>query len=769
MFSDCSALKTIYCNNDWSNSSADDGSMFSGCTALTGEQGTKCNGTENIRIGYARPDEGTSKPGYFTKGCLGRIYTSYNSTTKTLTYYFDCDYSSRSQVEYYDPDVMRFTGYYGEVEKVVIDKSMQNAPLTTTEKMFYGGDGGGSNVGQLFKVETIEGLENLNTSDVTDMRLMFFGCNSITSLDLRKFKMSKVTNTRYMFAYCSNLKTIRCNDDWSKLTNITDSENMFKGCTNLMGGHGTNLVDGGFNKPYAHPDCYDEGYYGYFTADKQVYTVFDGDTTLTYYCDDKIVVRTGKVELYRSWLTRFSGYNTQVKKAVIDASMADTLLTKMESMFYGNIELSKLEKIEGMEHLNTSNATSLACMFQGCMSLKSVDLSHFDTRNVTAINSMFYGCTKLKELDFPSTFRVDKVRYMDEMFFNCSHLETIYCNGNWASEAPSAESKWMFMSCENLKGDEGTVYDDSYSSDLTYARPDGGTDNPGYFTQKRKLYTSFEGDVLTYYYDGLSESKSGTQEDYTPEAGHDKKRFAAYHDQIKKVVIDESLQRFQPTTLANMFDGGSGNELSALDTIEGLEYIDFSEVTDMYAMFAGCSSLKDINLSTFNTDKVTNMAFLFYDCSALKNPDMTGFSTANVTDMRRMFYGCSAITELDLDNFKTDKVTTVYKMFEGCSALTTIYSDNDWSSIADGGDMFKGCTALVGGNGTTCDGTTNINSAYAHLDEAGNPGYFSKKTTTALDQITNDQSPITNKVLIDGQLLILRDGKTFNLTGAEVK
>ena len=186
-------------------------------------------------------------------------------------------------------------------------------------------------------------------------------------------------------------------------------------------------------------------------------------------------------------------------------------------------------------------------------------------------------------------------------------------------------------------------------------------------------------------------------------------------------------------------------------------------------MFAGCSSLKDINLSTFNTDKVTNMAFLFYDCSALKNPDMTGFSTANVTDMRRMFYGCSAITELDLDNFKTDKVTTVYKMFEGCSALTTIYSDNDWSSIADGGDMFKGCTALVGGNGTTCDGTTNINSAYAHLDEAGNPGYFSKKTTTALDQITNDQSPITNKVLIDGQLLILRDGKTFNLTGAEVK
>jgi surface protein len=276
--------------------------------------------------------------------------------------------------------------------------------------------------------------------------------------------------------------------------------------------------------------------------------------------------------------------------------------------------------------------------------------------------------------------------------------------------------------------------------------------------------------VLTYYYDGLSESKSGTQEDYTPEAGHDQKRFAAYHDQIKKVVIDESLQRFQPTTLANMFDGGSGNELSALDTIEGLEYIDFSEVTDMYAMFAGCSSLKDINLSTFNTDKVTNMAFLFYKCAALTNLNVTGFSTANVTDMRRMFYGCSAITELDLDNFKTDKVEKAFNMFDGCSALETIYCSGNWSAINEGHEMFNGCTALVGGNGTHCDGITNVNCAYAHLDETGNPGYFTKKSATGMEQTNEEMKKCRNeKILRDGQLLILRDGKMYNAQGAEVK
>ena len=41
--------------------------------------------------------------------------------------------------------------------------------------------------------------------------------------------------------------------------------------------------------------------------------------------------------------------------------------------------------------------------------------------------------------------------------------------------------------------------------------------------------------------------------------------------------------------------------------------------------------------------------------------------------------------------------------------------------------------------------------------------------STALNQITNDQSPMTNKVIKDGRLLILRNGKLFNAVGAEVK
>jgi hypothetical protein len=48
--------------------------------------------------------------------------------------------------------------------------------------------------------------------------------------------------------------------------------------------------------------------------------------------------------------------------------------------------------------------------------------------------------------------------------------------------------------------------------------------------------------------------------------------------------------------------------------------------------------------------------------------------------------------------------------------------------------------------------------------ELGDPG-----TATAIDEITNGKSQMTNKVIRDGQLLIIRDGKTYNTHCIEVK
>ena len=61
----------------------------------------------------------------------------------------------------------------------------------------------------------------------------------------------------------------------------------------------------------------------------------------------------------------------------------------------------------------------------------------------------------------------------------------------------------------------------------------------------------------------------------------------------------------------------------------------------MGSMFYKCSSLKELNLSNFNTNKVTYMRYMFYGCSSLKELNLSNFNTNNVTNMDGMFYGCS--------------------------------------------------------------------------------------------------------------------------------
>ena len=58
-------------------------------------------------------------------------------------------------------------------------------------------------------------------------------------------------------------------------------------------------------------------------------------------------------------------------------------------------------------------------------------------------------------------------------------------------------------------------------------------------------------------------------------------------------------------------------------------------------MFEECSSLKELNLSNFNTNNVSDMSFMFSKCSSLKELNISNFNTNNETDMLEMFYKCS--------------------------------------------------------------------------------------------------------------------------------
>ena len=83
----------------------------------------------------------------------------------------------------------------------------------------------------------------------------------------------------------------------------------------------------------------------------------------------------------------------------------------------------------------------------------------------------------------------------------------------------------------------------------------------------------------------------------------------------------------------------------------------------------GCSSLKEINLSNFNTNKVTNMCAMFNGCTSLKEINLSNFNTNNVTIMSYMFGGCSSLKEINLSNFNTNNVTDMNYMFGDCPYL----------------------------------------------------------------------------------------------------
>ena len=75
---------------------------------------------------------------------------------------------------------------------------------------------------------------------------------------------------------------------------------------------------------------------------------------------------------------------------------------------------------------------------------------------------------------------------MSSMFTSCSALKTIYVNStNWNTEKVTSSSS-MFYSCTNLVGGAGTTYNSNNKTDITYAKVDGGTANPGYFTEKQQ-------------------------------------------------------------------------------------------------------------------------------------------------------------------------------------------------------------------------------------------------------------------------------------------
>ena len=106
------------------------------------------------------------------------------------------------------------------------------------------------------------------------------------------------------------------------------------------------------------------------------------------------------------------------------------------------------------------------------------------------MRTMFGSCQALESLDL-SSFNTSQVTNMEYMFSSCTNLLTIYAASGWSTAAVTYSSN-MFDGCTSLVGGQGTTWSSSNPKDKTYAHIDGGTSNPGYFTDKN---AGLRGDV----------------------------------------------------------------------------------------------------------------------------------------------------------------------------------------------------------------------------------------------------------------------------------
>ena len=436
MFMGCSALTTIFVSDKFVTYQVTDGrDMFHMCINLIGAieyDGSKSDHT------YANYDNG-----YFSPEGGFPAYAVFDGGTRTLTFGRGL---SKPAGAYDLNEGNNEPGWLTQKEniyKVVFDASFANARPTSCYYWFSG----------CSKLTDIEGIENLNTENVTNMNSMFDRCSALTSLDLTNFNTAKVSDMSYMFMGCSALTTIFVSDKFVTYQ-VTDGRDMFHMCINLIGA----IEYDGSKSDHTYAN-YDNGYFspeGGFHA----YAEFDGTGTLTF--------RRGVSKPEEAYdlneganAPAWSDQSTNISKVVFDASFANARPTSCYKWFY---MCTSLTEIEGIENLNTEEVTNMGSMFSGCYDLTQLDLSNFDTQNVENMSDMFVSCLDLKSLNV-SNFDTQKVKDMNDMFYHCPSLTSLDVS-NFDTQNVE-DMSYMFSSCEGLTSLDLSNFDTQKVTDMS--------------------------------------------------------------------------------------------------------------------------------------------------------------------------------------------------------------------------------------------------------------------------------------------------------------
>ena len=577
MFYDCSALTTIYAGDKFVTGQAIYGlNMFYLCKNLKGYSDSKTDKT------YAN----CGTDGYFTPGCG---YAEFDNATGTLTFRYkgvkpagayDLNEGNntpewrRESVPEYNNDEF-YIGSKINISKVVFDASFANARPTSCYKWFD----------LCTSLTEIEGIENLNTEEVTNMGSMFSGCYVLKSLDVSNFNTQNVTNMSDMFTSCTALKSLNVsNFDTQK---VKDISKMFYNCNSL-----TSLDVSNFD--------------------------------------------TQKVENMRGMFSNCKSLIT------LDLSKFDTQnVTNMSRMFWNS---SALKTIYVSDKFVTTKVSSGSEMFKDCTSLKgTIDYvaSKIDHTYANCGTDGYFtpGCgyAEFDNATRTLTFRYKGAKPEGAYGLNegtslpgwieqSSKINKVVFDASFAKARPTSCCKWFYQ-CTNLTDIEG----------IENLNTEKVTDMSWMFFKCEKLssldLSNFNTEKVTNMYGMFSACSALTSLDLS---NFNTEKVTNMHGMFSACYALTLLDLSNFNTEKVKYMGRMFEFCSSLTSLD-LSNFNTEKVTDMSYMFRGCSALTTIYASDkFVTDQVTYGVNMFSNCTKLKgfidymnNSDKTDHTYAN--------------------------------------------------------------------------------------------------------------------------------------------
>ena len=543
-----------------------------------------------------------------TSASSSKYIATYESSTQTLTFKKNVGETLPKNSAWVEDkmtvDAINKRLGNGTIVHIVFDKSFCTYTPTSLFQFFC----------YLSKLETITGLEYLNTANVTDMSYMFYSCSSLTSLDVTHFNTANVTDMESMFSSCSSLTSLDVTH--FNTANVTDMESMFSSCSSL-----TSLDVSHFN-----------------TANV---------TNMSYM------------------------FSICVALTSLDVTNFDTAnVTDMTRMFMGCSSLTSLD----VTNFNTANVTDMSYMFANCVALTSLYLTNFNTAKVTNMERMFSFCKALTTIYASSKFVTTQVSNSIRMFYNCEKLKgEVGWKKDKATDKTYAKIEGGYFSgrIPRVKYADGTLTFFLASKETLGENEyelNSGKNLPEWVKKhslgitKVVFDTSFANARPTSCYkwfwwcDKLKQVE-GIKNLNTKEVTDMVDMFCDCRDLSSLDV--SGFNTGKVTDMSGMF-----YECISLKLLDVAKF-NTANVKSMSNMFYNCQNLASLNVTNFNTVNVTNMQGMFSGCPALTTIYASDkFVTTNVETGSNMFFNCiklKGFIDYKNNSDKTDHTYANYK------------------------------------------------------------------------------------------------------------